>query len=76
MKTYATPEEAIDSLLKPELVNGGLNPETYDLNALSEEVLYDHSEGSYGGPEEGFGLHPELSFSTLLEIAEEHKKTP
>lgn len=76
MTTYATPEEAIESLLKPELVNGGLDPESYDLNALSEEVLYDHSEGSFGGPEEGFGLHPELSSGTLLEIAEEYKKTP
>lgn len=74
MTAYQTPEEAIDGLIKPELISAGLDPAAYDLDGLAELVLYDYSEGGFAGPAEGFGLHPELTSSTFFEIAEDFKK--
>ena len=68
--TYSTPEEAIDGLIKPELISAGLDPAAYDLDGLAELVLYDYSEGGFAGPAEGFGMHPELSSSTFWDFTE------
>lgn len=74
MTAFNTVEEAIDGLVKPELVGAGLDPTDYDLEALAEVVLYDYSEGGFAGPAEGFGMHPELSSGTFLELTEDFRK--
>lgn len=72
--TYSIPEGAIDGLIKPELIGAGLDPAAYDLDGLAELVLYDYAEGGFAGPAEGFGMHPELSSGTFLELTEDFKK--